>query len=77
MGEGEDGIWTYDGLTVYTYKEGGSERLSKRFNKLAVSNRRYGFMLQGRPVALLFFTFCRGNKRADRWSALAEDKIPN
>ena len=25
MGEGEDGIWTYDGFTVYTYKEGGSE----------------------------------------------------
>lgn len=25
MGEGEDGIWTYDGFTVYTYKEGSSE----------------------------------------------------
>ena len=25
MGEGEDGIWTYDGFTVYTYREGGSE----------------------------------------------------
>ena len=25
MGEGEDGIRTYDGFTVYTYKEGGSE----------------------------------------------------
>ena len=25
MGECEDGIWTYDGFTVYTYKEGGSE----------------------------------------------------
>ena len=25
MGEGEDGIWTYDGFTVYTYKEGVSE----------------------------------------------------
>lgn len=25
MGEGEDGILTYDGFTVYTYKEGGSE----------------------------------------------------
>lgn len=25
MGEGEDGIWMYDGFTVYTYKEGGSE----------------------------------------------------
>ena len=25
MGEGEDGNWTYDGFTVYTYKEGGSE----------------------------------------------------
>lgn len=25
MGEGEDGIWTYDGFTVYTYKEDGSE----------------------------------------------------
>lgn len=25
MGEGKDGIWTYDGFTVYTYKEGGSE----------------------------------------------------
>ena len=25
MGEGEDGIWTYDGFTVYTSKEGGSE----------------------------------------------------
>ena len=21
----KDGIWTYDGFTVYTYKEGGSE----------------------------------------------------
>ena len=27
MGEGEDGIWTYDGFTVYTYKEGGSETI--------------------------------------------------
>lgn len=27
MGEGEDGIWTYDGFTVYTYKEGGSENV--------------------------------------------------
>ncbi len=25
MGEGEDGIWTYDGFTVYTYRENGSE----------------------------------------------------
>lgn len=25
MGEGEDGIWSYDGFTVYTYREGGSE----------------------------------------------------
>ncbi|MDY3619313.1 hypothetical protein [Agathobaculum sp.] len=25
MGEGEDGIWTYDGFTVYTYRENGTE----------------------------------------------------
>ncbi len=25
MGEGEDGIWSYDGFTVYTYRENGNE----------------------------------------------------
>lgn len=25
MGEGEDGIWSYDGFTVYTYRENGAE----------------------------------------------------
>ena len=25
MGSGEDGIWTYSGFTVYTYRENGSE----------------------------------------------------
>ena len=26
-GPGEDGIWTYDGLTVFTYKENGAETI--------------------------------------------------
>ena len=25
MGEGEDGVWTYSGFTVYTYRENGVE----------------------------------------------------
>ena len=25
MGDGEDGVWTYDGFTVYTYRENGTE----------------------------------------------------
>ncbi len=25
MGEGEDGIWSYSGFTVYTYRENGVE----------------------------------------------------
>lgn len=25
MGEGEDGVWTYSGFTVYTYREGSTE----------------------------------------------------
>ena len=35
-------------------------RLSKRFNKLAVSNRRYGFMFRRGGQWPPFFTFCRG-----------------
>jgi len=25
MGEGEDGVWVYEGFTVYTYRENGNE----------------------------------------------------
>lgn len=25
MGDGEDGVWTYDGFSVYTYRENGTE----------------------------------------------------
>ena len=35
-------------------------RLSKRFNKLAVSNRRYGFMFRRGGQWPPFFAFCRG-----------------